>query len=66
MAFLIIQALALIGGVVIVVLAGDVVDKGRALSAPPRHDYQAEDIAIIVVGVIYAIAVGKFSSNLII
>ena len=63
MAYLILEALSLICGVVVVVLA---IVAGAALSTASSAGASDTGIALIVIGAIYAMGVGKFFSNLLI
>ena len=73
MAYLILEALALICGVVVValaVIAGiaamSITDSEARAAGGSKEDYYAVGIVAIGIGAIYAIVVGKFSSNLLI
>ena len=63
LAYLILEALSLICGVVVVVLA---IFVGTALSTASDTGASDTGIALIVIGAIYAMGVGKFFSNLLI
>ena len=64
MAYLILEALALISAVVVVVLF---IVVGAAMStASDNTEAYDTGIALIVIGAIYAMGVGKFFSNLLI
>ena len=61
--YLILEALALVSAVVVVVLA---IVVGAAMSMASDTEGSDTGIALIVIGAIYAMGVGKFFSNLLI